>query len=238
MVKVVSEEADPHHHRSSFCASRGVLVGSGRLDLISRRFRSIFYGRIYGAWWSPRRHQYGAATSDLPVQTFDSTHDRNFLAIWFSSGPWIWDDLRYHRRHYCIISLFGFVFFVPSATDSLLTTLRWDPLVFRLKSPFWYGTLDGVAVLHRLRYPSYGADYQRPHEHTCPSQFSTVLNNGRYSLPPALFHWTFHPPPLRQLIRHTLFTPLLLLQHRRNYQRLRHPRLSAFALSPATASLA
>lgn len=33
-------------------------------------------------------------------------------------------------------------------------------LVFNLKSSFWYGTLDGVDVLHRLRYPSYGADYE------------------------------------------------------------------------------
>jgi hypothetical protein len=49
MDKGASEEAGLHHHHNHFNASRGALVGLGGFGLVSRRFRSICYGRIYGA---------------------------------------------------------------------------------------------------------------------------------------------------------------------------------------------
>jgi hypothetical protein len=48
-VQVGSEEAGLRQLRSLFHASRGVSVGKVGLDLVSRRFRSICYGGIYGA---------------------------------------------------------------------------------------------------------------------------------------------------------------------------------------------
>jgi hypothetical protein len=106
-----------------------------------------------------RCHRYGTATSRLLVQTFDSMRPArpDFLCyLVFSPGNRIWDDLRHHWHHSCIISLLGFSLLLPILSTVDSTTFDTQArLSVCLKSSFWYGTLDGVAVLHRPRYPSY-----------------------------------------------------------------------------------
>jgi hypothetical protein len=100
----------------------------------------------------------------------------------------IWRDPRHHRLHSCIISLLGFLvarryfsaigLMLGTETKSHNIPLEHPRLYLHQKAASWVGTLDGVAVLHRLRYPSFTpTTNESANMHT----FFTFVNTVEYT---------------------------------------------------------